>query len=81
MSDAERRTLNEIEHRLAVEEPALANALVAGRPRHHPARSHALALTFAALGLLLLVLGSVGPALASFGCAATTVLLRGFTLR
>ncbi|WP_433270524.1 DUF3040 domain-containing protein [Actinosynnema sp. CS-041913] len=80
MSDAERRTLNEIEHRLAVEEPALANALVAGRPRH-PVRSHALAATFGALGLLLIVLGSLGPALASFGCAAITLMLRGFTLR
>ena len=27
MSDAERRTLNEIEHRLAVEEPALADGV------------------------------------------------------
>ncbi|RKT53505.1 DUF3040 domain-containing protein [Saccharothrix australiensis] len=80
MSDAERRTLNEIEHRLAVEEPALANALVAGRPRH-PVRSHALAVTFGALGLLLLTLGSLGPALASFGCAALAVLLRGVTIR
>ncbi|GAA1353194.1 DUF3040 domain-containing protein [Saccharothrix algeriensis] len=80
MSDAERRTLNEIEHRLAVEEPALANALVAGRPRH-PTLSYALAATFGALGVLLLTLGSLGPALASFGCAAVSVLLRGFTLR
>ncbi|MBY8848934.1 DUF3040 domain-containing protein, partial [Saccharothrix sp. MB29] len=34
MSEAERRTLSEIESRLMVEEPALATALVAGKARH-----------------------------------------------
>ncbi|MBW4717457.1 DUF3040 domain-containing protein [Saccharothrix obliqua] len=80
MSDAERRTLKEIEHRLSVEEPGLADALVAGRPRH-AARTYALVITFGVLGVLLLVLGSVGPGLASLACAAAVYLLRGFTLR
>ncbi|MEU4806461.1 DUF3040 domain-containing protein [Actinosynnema sp. NPDC023587] len=80
MSEAERRTLNEIEHRLAVEEPGLADVLVTGRPRH-PVVTYALAGTFVALGLLLLSLGVVGSALLCFGCAAITLLLRGVTLR
>ncbi|MEU6155862.1 DUF3040 domain-containing protein [Actinosynnema sp. NPDC047251] len=80
MSEAERRTLNEIEHRLAVEEPGLADVLVSGRPRH-PLTTYALVATFAALGVLLIALGVVGTGLLSIGCAAITLLLRGFTLR
>ncbi|NUT48542.1 MAG: DUF3040 domain-containing protein [Saccharothrix sp.] len=80
MSEAERRTLSEIESRLADEEPGLASALVAGKPRH-PVLGHALTATFAVLGVLLLVLGSVGPALASLGFGAMVLLLRGTSWR
>ncbi|MFI9011787.1 DUF3040 domain-containing protein [Actinosynnema sp. NPDC053489] len=80
MSEAERRTLSEIETRLADEEPGLASALVAGKPRH-PVLSYALVATFGVLGVLLLVLGAVGPALASLGFGAVVMLVRGYTWR
>jgi hypothetical protein len=80
MSEAERRTLSEIEMRLMDEEPALASALVAGKPRN-PVLSYALVAVFAGLGVLLLVLGSFGPALGSLGFAAVLVLMRGYTWR
>lgn len=80
MSEAERRTLSEIETRLAVEEPALASALVAGKPRN-PVLSYALVAVFAGLGVLLLALGSFGSALGALGFAALLVLMRGYTWR
>lgn len=80
MSEAERRTLSEIESRLADEEPALATALVAGKPRY-PMLSYALVAVFAGLGVLLLTLGVVGPALASIGFGAVLMLMRGYTWR
>ncbi|MCE6999893.1 DUF3040 domain-containing protein [Saccharothrix sp. S26] len=80
MSEAERRTLSEIESRLADEEPGLASALVAGKPRH-PVLSYALVATFAGLGVLLLFLGAFGPALASLGFGALLLLMRGSTWR
>ncbi|MEU5696409.1 DUF3040 domain-containing protein [Actinosynnema sp. NPDC020468] len=80
LSESERRTLIEIESRLADEEPALATALVAGKPRH-PVLTYSLAAVFAGLGVLLLVLGAYGPALGSLGMASVVFLLRGFTWR
>lgn len=80
LSESERRTLDEIEHRLAVEEPALASALVEGRPLN-TATHYALAGVFGVLGVLLLVLGVVGPALASIGFGSILMLLRGYTWR
>ncbi|MDR6591707.1 MULTISPECIES: DUF3040 domain-containing protein [Saccharothrix] len=80
MSEAERRTLSEIESRLMVEEPALATALVAGKARH-PVLSHALVAVFAGLGVLLLTLGSFGPALASLGFGALLLLMKGYSWR
>ncbi|WP_199443886.1 DUF3040 domain-containing protein [Umezawaea beigongshangensis] len=78
LSESERQSLSEIERMLAMEEPALAQTLVVGRP--HGSWLHiALAATFGVLGVLLLVLGPVGAALACFGCAAVAMLLRGFT--
>ena len=80
MSEAERRTLSEIESRLADEEPGLASALVAGKPRH-PVLSYALVATFGGLGVLLLFLGAFGPALAALGFGALLLLMRGCTWR
>ncbi|MBB5808753.1 4-hydroxybenzoate polyprenyltransferase [Saccharothrix ecbatanensis] len=80
MSEAERRTLSEIESRLADEEPGLASALVAGKPRH-PVLSYALVGIFTVLGVLLLFLGAFGPALASLGFGAILMLMRGYTWR
>ncbi|GAA3848374.1 hypothetical protein GCM10022243_13020 [Saccharothrix violaceirubra] len=80
LSESERRTLIEIETRLTDEEPALATALVAGKPKH-PVLVYSLAAVFVALGVLLLLLGSFGPALASLGSASAILLLRGFTWR
>ncbi|MFE2751929.1 DUF3040 domain-containing protein [Actinosynnema sp. NPDC059335] len=80
MSEAERRTLSEIESRLADEEPGLASALVAGKPRH-PVLNYAIVATFTALGVILLFLGAFGPALASLGFGALVLLMRGYTLR
>ncbi|ONI91218.1 hypothetical protein ALI22I_09075 [Saccharothrix sp. ALI-22-I] len=80
MSEAERRTLSEIESRLADEEPGLASALVAGKTRH-PVLSYALVAIFTVLGVLLLFLGAFGPALASLGFGAVLVLTRGYTWR
>jgi len=80
LSESERRTLDEIEHRLCEEEPALAGALVAGRPRRVPL-SVTIAVVFAVIGLALLFLGAVGPALTCFGSASISLLLRGFTWR
>ncbi|MEU7527850.1 DUF3040 domain-containing protein [Saccharothrix sp. NPDC042600] len=80
MSDAERRTLREIEHRLSADAPDLAGVLASGRPRRMTC-AHVLAAVFAALGVLLMVLSALGPALASFGCAALALLMRGYTWR
>jgi hypothetical protein len=80
MSEAERRTLSEIESRLADEEPGLASALVTGKARN-PVLSYALVATFAVLGVLLLFLGAFGPALASLGFGALMMLMRGYTWR
>ena len=80
LNESERRTLVEIETRLADEEPALASALVAGKPRH-PVLVYSLAALFGGLGILLLGLNTFGPALASLGFGSLLLLLRGFTLR
>ncbi len=43
--------------------------------------SYALMATFGGLGVLLLVLGAIGPALASLGFGALLLLMRGYTWR
>lgn len=80
LSESERRTLDEIEHRLRAEEPALAGALLEGLPPRVP-RSVKLAVLFAVIGLFLLFMGSIGAALTCFGSASLALLLRGFTWR
>jgi hypothetical protein len=78
LSESERRCLDEIEQRLCLEEPDLARALVVGK-YHTPWLNYVVTGLFGALGIFLLVLGAVGPALACFGVAAVSMLLRGFT--
>jgi hypothetical protein len=80
LSESERRTLDEIEHRLREEEPALAGALVTGRT-NRIRLGIALAVVFGAIGFFLLFMGSLGDALTCFGWASLALLLRGFTLR
>jgi hypothetical protein len=79
LSESERRSLDEIESQFRVEEPALDSALAAGKPRRRT--STAIALLFGVIGVPLLFMGSVGPALACFGMVSLAVMLRGFTWR
>jgi len=80
LSESERRTLDEIEHRLREEEPALAGALIAGRP-NRISLSVALAVLFGVIGVGLFFLGALGAALTCFGSASVVLLLRGRTWR
>jgi hypothetical protein len=79
LSESERRSLDEIESQFRVEEPALDNALAAGKPRGRT--STAIAVVFGSIGLFLLFMGSFGPALACFGMVSLALMLRGFTWR
>ncbi|GAA2668675.1 MULTISPECIES: DUF3040 domain-containing protein [Actinosynnema] len=68
LSERERKTLQEIESRLAGEEPALASALVDGKPTR-PTVGYALTAAFLALGIVLMTLGAFwdGVGSISFG--------------
>jgi hypothetical protein len=79
LSESERRSLDEIESQFRLADPALDNALSAGKPRRP--MSTILAVLFGSIGLLLLFMGSFGPALACLGMVSLSLMLRGFTWR
>lgn len=74
LSDAERRSLDEIEQRLCFEEPDLARAFTTGRSRN--AWIHYMIMTlFGLLGALLLAIGSAGVGLLCLLVVGTTAVL------
>ncbi|GLZ32349.1 hypothetical protein Lesp02_45370 [Lentzea sp. NBRC 105346] len=75
LSDAERRSLDEIEQRLSVEEPDLARAFESGRVRN-AWLYYVVMIVFGGIGALLLVIGSPGIGLLCLLVAAVTAVLR-----
>jgi hypothetical protein len=73
LSDAERRSLDEIEQRLCLDEPDLVRAFTP--PKRTPWLHYAIMLVFGALGVLLVAIGSGGVGLLCLMVTATTAVL------
>ncbi|WP_186763240.1 DUF3040 domain-containing protein [Lentzea tibetensis] len=80
LSDAERRSLDEIEQRLSLEEPDLVRAFTAG-PVRNPWMHHIVMLVFGALGALLLAIGAPGIGLLCLLVAGAAAVLQRHPLR
>jgi cell division septal protein FtsQ len=78
LSEAERRSLQEIEQRLSAEEPRLARSL--NRPVR-PWLFYLLLLVFGGLTVLLTVIGALGAAFQCLLVVAAAVVLRRHPLR
>jgi len=78
LSEAERRSLEEIEQRLLAEEPRLARTM--SRPVR-PWLFYSLLLVFGGLTVLLTVIGALGPAFQCLLVTAGALVLRRYPIR
>lgn len=78
LSEAERRSLEEIEQRLLAEEPRLARTM---NRQVRPWLFYSLLLVFGGLTVLLTVIGAFGPAFQCLLVTAGVLLLRKYPLR
>ncbi|MET8758986.1 DUF3040 domain-containing protein [Lentzea sp. NPDC004782] len=78
LSEAERRSLAEIEQRLLAEEPRLARTM--SRPVR-PWLFYSLLLVFGGLTVLLTVIGALGPAFQCLLVTASALVLRRYPIR
>jgi hypothetical protein len=78
LSEAERRSLAEIEQRLLAEEPRLARTM--SRPVR-PWLFYSLLLVFGGLTVLLTVIGALGPAFQCLLVTAGALVLRRYPIR
>lgn len=78
LSEAERRSLEEIEQRLLAEEPRLARTM---NRKVRPWLFYSLLLIFGGLTVLLTVIGAFGPAFQCLVITACAVVLRRYPLR
>ncbi|MFI6099114.1 DUF3040 domain-containing protein [Lentzea sp. NPDC051213] len=78
LSEAERRSLQEIEQRLLADEPRLARTMNRGV---RPWLFYLFLLVFGGLGVLLMVIGAFGPALQCMLVVAAGFVLRRYPIR
>ena len=78
LSEAERRSLEEIEQRLLAEEPRLARTM---KRQVRPWLFYALLLVFGGLTVLLTVIGAFGPAFQCLLVVAGALMLRKYPIR
>ncbi|WP_158102648.1 DUF3040 domain-containing protein [Lentzea kentuckyensis] len=78
LSEAERRSLEEIEQRLLADEPRLARAMNRGV---RPWLFYACLLVFGGLTVLLTVIGAFGPAFQCLLVVAGALVLRRYPIR
>lgn len=78
LSEAERRSLEEIEQRLSADEPRLARAMNRGV---RPWLFYALLLVFGGLTVLLMVIGAFGPAFQCLLVTAGVLVLQKYPIR
>jgi cell division septal protein FtsQ len=78
LSEAERRSLEEIERRLLAEEPRLARTM--SRPVR-PWLFYSLLFVFGGLTVLLTVIGALGPAFECLLVTAGALVLRRYPIR
>lgn len=78
LSEAERRSLQEIEQRLSAEEPRLARTL---NHQVRPWLFYLLLLVFGGLTVLLMVIGAFGPAFQCMLVTAAALVLRRYPIR
>lgn len=78
LSEAERRSLEEIEQRLLAEEPRLARTM---NRRVRPWLFYSLLLVFGGLTVLLTVISAFGPAFQCLLVTAAALVLRRYPLR
>ncbi|GAA3681410.1 hypothetical protein C8D88_12568 [Lentzea atacamensis] len=78
LSEAERRSLQEIEQRLSAEEPRLARTL---NHQVRPWLFYLLLLVFGGLTVLLTVIGALGPAFQCMLVTAAALVLRRYPIR
>ena len=78
LSEAERRSLQEIEQRLSAEEPRLARTL---NHQVRPWLVYLLLLVFGGLTVLLTVIGALGPAFQCLLVTAAVLVLRRYPIR
>ncbi|MDX8031812.1 DUF3040 domain-containing protein [Lentzea sp. BCCO 10_0856] len=78
LSEAERRSLEEIEQRLLADEPRLARTM---NRKVRPWLIYALLLVFGGLTVLLMVIGAFGPAFQCLLVTAGVLVLQRYPIR